>query len=158
MQVTDELAAVILCFKGIEEQIASPHQMLSSNQVMAKLKPPLEKLGFRIEAGKRANEKIKVPVLFGLNNRIDKYFDADGVGGNGRIAIEVEAGRAVDNYHFLKDIFVASMMAGVEILVLAVRNHYRHSKDFHKVYVFLETMFISSRIQLPLKGILLIGY
>ena len=156
--MSEELAAVMLCFERVQDQIASPGKLLPSNQVMAHVRPGLEQLGFKVEAGKQSNEKIKVPVLFGLNNHIDKYFDADAVSADSRIAIEIEAGRAVDNYHFLKDIFQASMMARVEVLVLAVRNQYRRGKDFQKDYTFLETMFISSKIQLPLKGILLIGY
>ena len=50
------------------------------------------------------------------------------------------------------------MMPGVEFLVVAVRNKYRNSKDFDKIYTFLETLYISNRIVLPLKGITLIGY
>lgn len=50
------------------------------------------------------------------------------------------------------------MMFGVDYLVIAVRNDYRGGNDFEKVYTFLETMYISGRIVLPLKGILLIGY
>jgi hypothetical protein len=96
--------------------------------------------------------------LFGLNNKIDKSFNADALSADGKIVIEVEAGRAVDNNQFLKDIFQASMMFGVEYLVIAVRNDYRGGDDFQKIYAFLETMYISSRITLPLNGILLIGY
>jgi hypothetical protein len=97
-------------------------------------------------------------VLFGMNNKIDQHFDADALSADGTIVLEVEAGRAVDNYQFLKDIFQASMMYGVEYLVLAVRNDYRQHDDFKKVYTFLETLYISNRLHLPLKGILLIGY
>lgn len=61
-------------------------------------------------------------------------------------------------FAFLKDIFQASMMHGVEFLILAVRNDYRGGDDFQKVYTFLETLYISSRLVLPLKGIILIGY
>ena len=50
------------------------------------------------------------------------------------------------------------MMFDVEYLVLAVRNKYRTHFDFDRVYQFLETMYISNRIILPLKGIMLIGY
>lgn len=32
------------------------------------------------------------------------------------------------------------------------------SPDFHKVKTFLETLYVSNRLHLPLKGILLIGY
>lgn len=49
-------------------------------------------------------------------------------------------------------------MFNVEYLVLAVKNLYRGSNDFEKVYTFLETLYISNRIKLPMKGILLIGY
>ena len=96
--------------------------------------------------------------LFGINNRVDKCFNADALSKDGRIVIEVEAGRATENNQFLKDLFQACMMFNVEYLVLAVRNEYRSHKDFEIVYTFLETLYISNRITLPLKGILLIGY
>lgn len=62
------------------------------------------------------------------------------------------------NNQFLKDIFQASMMVNIDYLVLAVRNTYRQSDDFQKVYQFLDTLYTSQRIILPLKGILVIGY
>lgn len=83
---------------------------------------------------------------------------ADAIHFNERIVVEVEAGRAVVNNQFLKDIFQASMMVDIEYLVLAVRNTYRGSDDFQKVYNFLDTLYTSQRIKLPLKGILVIGY
>src|SRR5699024_10869374 len=103
-------------------------------------------------------DKINVPVLFGLDSGIDKYFNADALSNDGKIVIEVEAGRAVDNNQFLKDIFQACMMYEVECLFIAVRNDYRGGDDFSKIYAFLETLYISSRLHLPLKGILLLGY
>src|SRR6202035_4704721 len=63
-----------------------------------------------------------------------------------------------DNNQFLKDIFQACMMQDVLHLAVAVRNTYRNSDDFAKVESFLETLYVSGRLQLPLKGILLIGY
>ncbi len=75
-----------------------------------------------------------------------------------KLLYEVEAGRATENNQFLKDIFQACMMFGVEYLVIAVRNTYRTHNDFEIVYTFLETLYISNRMHLPLKGILLIGY
>lgn len=50
------------------------------------------------------------------------------------------------------------MMHEIEVLVLAVRNDYRGVDDFKKVYSFLETLYISNKIKLPLKEIVLIGY
>ena len=77
---------------------------------------------------------------------------------DGKIVVEVEAGQATENHRFLKDIFEACMMFDVEYLVLAVRNIYRKHDDFQRIFTFLETLYISNRLQLPLKGILLIGY
>ena len=50
------------------------------------------------------------------------------------------------------------MMVEVQYLVVAVRNLYKGSDDFSRIYAFLETLYISNRLELPLKGILLIGY
>ena len=105
-----------------------------------------------------SEDKIKVPVLFSFNNRIDKFFDADAVSSDGRIVLEVEAGRAYSNNQFLKDVFQACMMYGVDYLVIAVRNDYRGHKDFETIFNFFETLYINGRLQLPLKGIVLIGY
>jgi hypothetical protein len=130
-----------------------------SDTVMARLRPGLEKIGFRVEKGKSIEDKIVVPVLFGRKGKIlMKCFNADAHAASKGWVLEVEAGRAVDNNQFLKDIFQACMMHDVLHLAIAVRNTYRNSDDFAKVESFLETLYVSGRLQLPLKGILLIGY
>ena len=149
---------ILDCFNLENEHISSDKKDLKSNDVLAVLRPHLEQLDFIVETGKSKEKKIDVPVLFGVNNKIDKSFYADALSKNGKIVIEVEAGQATENHRFLKDIFEASMMFDVEYLVLAVRNKYRTHKDFEIVFNFLETLYISNRINLPLKGILLIGY
>lgn len=156
--ITNDISAIIECFKKVEDKISSSEFNLKSNDVLEHLRPHLEGLGFRVEKDKSQEGKIDVPVLFGQNNTIDKSFFADALSANGDIVIEVEAGRATENNQFLKDIFEACMMFEVDYLILAVRNQYRTHKDFELVYTFLETMFLSNRIILPLKGILLIGY
>lgn len=156
--VSTSVLAIVKCFELESEKIKSPENNLSSNEVLALVRPHLEKLNFRVETGKSANEKINVPVLFGFNNRIDKAFNADAVSHDGKIVIEVEAGRAIENNQFLKDIFQACMMCDVETLVIVVRNEYRKHYDFDLVHTFLETLYISNRIHLPLKEIVLVGY
>lgn len=157
--LTDEMRFVVDAFKGIDGRISSIDGAdMKSDDVQKALSPALAKKGFRVETTKRAEDKIKVPVLFGQDNTVDKFFCADALSVDSRIVIEVEAGRATESNQFLKDIFEASMMFGVEYLVLAVRNIYRGHDDFSRVYAFLETMYISGRIKLPLSGILLIGY
>lgn len=41
-----------------------------------------------------------MPVLFGKDNCVDKSFYADALSNDGRIVIEVEAGRATENNQF----------------------------------------------------------
>lgn len=156
--INEQIQKIIDCFKTVDDQICSPEHTLSSNEVLTILRKMLLAVPMQVEKGKAKGSKIPVPVLFGLNNKIDQHFDADALSSDGKIVLEVEAGRAVDNYQFLKDIFQACMMYGVEYLVLAVRNDYRKHDDFKKIYSFLETLYISNRLHLPLKGILLVGY
>ena len=156
--ITSELNKVIECFNKIFDEINSNKYRLTSNEVLSKICPLLEEASFTVERGKSNDKKIDIPVLFGRNNKVDKAFYADAVSKDGKIVIEIEAGRAVVNNQFLKDIFQACMMQEVEYLVLAVRNLYHKNKDFEKISTFLETLYISNRLILPLKGILLIGY
>lgn len=152
MKITPELKQIVSCFEDISEQIDSEKQdNLVSNDVLKIVEPNLQAIGFKVETGKTASQMINVPVLFGRNNVADKFFNADALSNDGRIVVEVEAGRAVVNNQFLKDIFEASCMFNVEYLILAVRNTYRNSNDFEKVYTFLETLYISNRIKLPTK-------
>lgn len=160
---TQRILQIIDCFKSVD---AINKEHLKSNEMLALLRPYLEAIDFKVETGKSANEQILVPVLFSDNNEIDKSFAADALSNDRKIVIEVEAGRAVFNNQFLKDIFQACMMVEVEYLVLAVLNEYkfkangqeRSSHDYQSVKTFLETLYVSNRLQLPLKGILLIGY
>lgn len=156
--ITTEIKQVIDCFTNSEDKICSANNNLSSNDVLEVIRDDLQNIGFKIETGKTKAGKIHVPVLFGLDNTIDKSFNADAVSEDGKIVIEVEAGRAVDNNQFLKDIFQACMMFEVEVLIIAGRNDYRGNDNFTYIYRFLETLYISNRLHLPLKGILLIGY
>jgi hypothetical protein len=156
--ITDEIKAVIACFQTHYEEIKSPDNNLNSDGVLKIVADDLKALGFKVEDSKSASDKIHVPVLFGLNNKIGKSFHADALSADGRIVLEVEAGRAYANNQFLKDLFQACMMPSVDYLMLAVRNDYRGVFDFEKIHEFFETLYINGRLQLPLKGIVLIGY
>jgi len=130
----------------------------TSNEALAKVRQGLEGLGFVVEQGKLASEKIRVPVLYGPNGKIEKAFEADAYHPINKVVIEVEAGRGVTNYQFLKDLFQACVMQEVDYLVIAVRQTYRKSEDFSKVVTFIETLYSSERLKLPLSGILILGY
>ena len=112
--ITDEITNIIESFKSVENEIDSNTKELKSNDVLNMVRPFLEKNNFTVETGKGKNDKIDVPVLFGKNNNVDKSFYADALSNDGRVVIEVEAGRATENNQFLKDIFEACMMFDVE--------------------------------------------
>lgn len=156
--ITSEIEAVIKCFQNSYDKIRSPENNLNSDRVLKCIAGNLQALKFQVERSKANDDKIKIPVLFSLNNKIDKFFDADVVSADGKIVLEVEAGRAYLNNQFLKDVFQACMMPSVDYLILAVRNDYRGNDDFTKIFQFFETLYINGRLHLPLKGIVLIGY
>lgn len=157
-RITDELMDIVNVFNIHQNKIDSEYNNLKSNDVLNIITPCLLKLEYSVEEGKSESQLIKVPVLFGRNGGVSKSFYADAYNEKAGIVIEVEAGRAVTNYQFLKDIFQATVMHNVNYLVVAVRNKYRNQKDFDTVVTFLEIAYASQRLQLPLLGILIIGY
>lgn len=164
--ISPDLEKVVGVFINHEEAIKSPDKCLRSNDVLHLLQEDLEALDFKVENGR--GNMVRVPVLYGRNGSLEKFFNADAYNENSGIVIEIEAGRAVDNNQFLKDLFQACMMDGVSYLVIAVRNFYRtkanntkgykEDKDFEAVSLFIETLYASDRLKLPLEGILIIGY
>ena len=158
MQVDNISEKIINAFESLESMIDSNTHTYSSNDVLSILEPDLTSRGFCVEKGKHAQEKIQVPVLFGLNGKIEKAFEADAYSAEYKYVIEVEAGRAVVNYQFLKDFFEACTMFDVNNLCIAVRNKYRGTNDFEKVCLFFNTLYQSGRVGIPLKGLLIIGY
>ena len=155
----DELSVqVVHAFEAISSAIDSTSHQLKSDDVLACVRPQLEQLGFTVEKSKRSEDLVAVPVLFGCNGKIEKSFEADAYFEKHGFVIEVEAGRGVTNYQFLKDFFEACTMSGVEKLCIAVRNIYRASDDFDKVCRFFEALYASNRIGIPLSGLLIVGY
>ena len=63
--------SIVAVFEGLANSIDSTKTTSQhSDAVMARLRPGLEKLGFRVEKGKTAAGKIVVPVLFGRKGKI----------------------------------------------------------------------------------------
>ena len=159
---TDLTRRIVDVFELALPEIDSSENGLPSNKVLEHVTDGLLGLGFKVEVGKKKSEKIHVPVLFGLNGQLEKSFEADAYHVEEGYVIEVEAGRAVVNNQFLKDLFQACMMKGVDYMAIAVRNLYEgggaKSRDFARVVAFFDTLYASNRLKLPLKGIVVIGY
>ena len=67
---------------------------LTSDEVLSVLRCELEHVGFDVETGKRADQKIKRPVFFGENAQPDLQYEVDAWHPEWKAGMEVEAGRA----------------------------------------------------------------
>lgn len=158
LKPSDLSKAVIQVFTDCLPQVDSRVHKRNSDAVLAIVAEPLRQVGFQVERGKKKDDKIAIPILFGQNGRIEKAFHADAYHEASHYMLEVEAGRGVTNYQFLKDIFQACSCDNVDALSIAVRNTYNGNDDFNSVCTFIDTVFSSRRFQLPLKELLIIGY
>ena len=75
--ITEDLRNVVKAFENNLSKISSDTHNLVSNDVLSIVTKDLQSLGFTVETSKKAEDKIKVPVLFGENGKTEKYFDAD---------------------------------------------------------------------------------
>lgn len=160
-------AHLMALVEAIEPQFASitsRNSHLDSDAVLALVRPSLVALGYEVESGKLSHQKVTRPVLFGANGLPVKTFEVDAFDPETGTIIEVEAGRGVLNHQFLKDLFEACAIQDAQYLVIAVLLEYwpksmkRPSRDYEKVVNFIDTLYASERIQLPLEGILVLGY
>lgn len=152
------LANVIETFSQNINSIDSTTHNLHSDEVLACLANDFISLGYKVETSKKDEDKIKIPVLYGKNGKLEKSFDADAYSEELKTVIEVEAGRGLANYQFLKDLFEACVMTDVDYCVIAIRRIYKKTEDFDKIVTFMDTLYSSTRLTLPLKGVLIIGY
>jgi len=158
IKIPDFLLELVVIFEKHEAEISSDNHSLVSNTVLEKITDSLMDINYQVELSKKKEDKIKVPVTYKERGEIDLSFEADAYNYENRTVLEVEAGRAVSNYQFLKDLFQSCMMENVEYLCIAVRKTYRNNEDYKKVVSFFDALHTSNRIKLPLKGILIIGY
>ena len=159
----NELLETLKVFEEVANQIDSTKNdtnalRLASDKVLHILEPGLTEIGFKVEKSKKAKDKVRIPVLFGDKSSEQLAFEADAYNKDSKIVIEVEAGRAVTNYQFLKDLFQASMMVETDYLVLAVRELYKNRNDYEVVSKFLDAIYLTKKVKLDLKGVLLVGY
>lgn len=139
---------------------------LTSDVVLAFLRPGLEALGYQVEAGKHKIDKIHRPVLFGDRGRPRVEYEVDAVHDDLGVLVEVEAGRGARGNAIYRDIVRTSLVVNARFLVLGVMQEYRHMSGGRRVAVSsyreakdqLDAVFASGRLGLPFEGVLLFGY
>lgn len=126
----------------------------------------MTQLGFEVEAGLRAADRIRRPVLFGSEGRPRVNYDIDGVHDELGVVLEVEAGRGARGNAVYRDLVRSSLIVGVRYLALGVAREYHHMTGGRRVVVhsyseskdLLDAVFASGQLGLPFEGVLLFGY
>ena len=160
------VAGVVRAFSEAEDSIDSHLRATTSDSALAALRPALLALGFEVEAGKKKADKLRRPVLFGEQGREDQAYEVDAFHAGQGIALEVEAGRGARGNAVYRDLIQTSLLVDARYLVLAVQSEYHHKSGGKDVIVhsyrdtrnLIDAIYASNRLQLPLEGILLVGY
>jgi hypothetical protein len=139
---------------------------LTSDKVLAMLRPGLEGIGYRVEAGKSAADRITLPVLFGEQGLARVRYEVDGVNEEHGVLREVEAGRGARGNAAYRDLIRTSLIVDARYLALGVMQEYHHKSSGKNIVVRsyddakdqIDAIFASRRLQLPFEGVLLFGY
>jgi hypothetical protein len=155
----DWVGTFVKAVAAVEASISTPAgKTLKSNEVLEKLCPGLQALGFEVEVGRTVDQKVRRPVLFGENGKPHVQQEVDGFHDELGVVLEVEAGRTRDNNNDLRDIVRASLIVDARFLALVVPITYRSGEVYTKSVELLDAIYSSSRLKLPLEGLLLVGY
>lgn len=135
---------------------------LTSDVVLAHVRPGLESLGYVVESGKKSAEKIHRPVLFGENGVPTVKYEVDAFHPAQGIAVEIEAGRGAFGNADYRDIIRMSLMVDARFMVLLQPLAYRTGTTTKSAYGssrdLLDAIYASQRLALPFEGALLVGY
>lgn len=162
--VTDLTGAVSLLADELDTESIVP-LALTSDAVLAELAPTLNRLGYSVESGKKADQKIRKPVLYGENGKSRVSYEIDAFHDEIGVAVEVEAGRGAANNADYRDILRTSLLVDAQFLALFMPKKYRHGKTkittvsaYANSKSQLDAIYASHRLKLPFAGVLLVGY
>lgn len=168
-QWASDLAGVVAAVSGSVDSERIPDEAadrLSSDAVLAHLRPGMEALGYEVESGKLQAQKIQRPVLFGENGRPEVMYEIDAFHDDLGIAVEVEAGRGAKGNADYRDIVRTSLLLDANFFVLMMPITYRYksggrsmaAQAYSKSRDQLSAIYASQRLRLPFEGVLLLGY
>jgi hypothetical protein len=163
------VAPLLSVVAGAEANICTEveRQGLTSDAVLAALADGMRALGYEVESGKQAVNKVRRPVLFGENGVATVTYEVDAAHDDHGIIVEVEAGRGARGNAAYRDIVRASLILDARFLVLMMPLSYRISTGttratsvpaYRDARDMLEAIYASRRLSLPFEGVLLIGY
>lgn len=135
---------------------------LTSNKVLAAIRPRLLHLGFEVESGQTNREKIRRPVLFGPQGHPQVEYQVDGWHAEHKVLVEVEARRVARGNAVYRDLIRTSLIVDAEYLALGVPKNYKYGatrlvnvESYRESRDTIAAIYESRRLILPFKGILL---
>jgi hypothetical protein len=139
---------------------------LRSDAVLAAVADPLRTLGYEVEGGKAATQRIRRPVLFGENGIASVTYEVDAVHDDLGVVVEVEAGRGARGNAAYRDLIRAALILDARYLALMMPLVYRAQSGGRPIAVpayreardLLSAVYASQRLRLPFEGVLLVGY
>lgn len=158
---------LIELFERHEQQIGTSLRKkgLTSDALLAVLRPDLIELGFDVEAGKRNEDKIMRPVFFAENAKPGLQYQVDAWHPVWLAGLELEAGRAWMGNAVYRNLVQALVMVDMEHLILAVPQLYRYktsghatlSRDYENTVAVADALYAHSRVEMPFR-LCVIGY
>ena len=157
------VSKVVEHFKRFESEIGTDNQEkgMTSNELLAVVRPGLVKLGFEVEGDPQGKDTIKRPVIFGENAKPKIQYQIDAWHPKWLVGMEIEAGRALQGNAIYRDLVQALVMVDMEHLILVVPQRYRYksgsSQDYKKTLAVAEALYAHSRVTMPF-SLCVIGY
>ena len=159
------VAQVVDVFSGQQARLDTSITHNKSDAALAIVRDGLEKIGFHVEGG--THEKtIYRPVHFGEFGKADREYHIDSYHPHLKVGLEVEAGRSLRGNAVYRDIIQTSLLVDVEFFALAIPQRYRfksgnrelEDRPYEATVSIFDAVYSSERLQLPLRGCLVLGY
>ena len=132
--------------------------VLTSNEVLAIIRPDLVSLGFDVEGPKH---RVELPVLYGERGSWRRKQNADAWNHETGVVVEIEAGGARQDNRALLDILKGCVWIHCQHLVVAVKREYhaaRGANDYAWLLDWVELLYASDRLELPMDSLTVVGY
>ena len=135
-----------------------------SDTVLNSLRADLEAQGYQVEKSKRRGDKLYRPVLFAEQGQTVVQYEIDAFHPLEEIAVEVEAGRAIQGGAFYRDIIRISLMIDAKYAAILMPQVYKFgartaiTAPFQQGLDQLDALYSSHRLELPFQGVLLVGF
>ena len=155
---------IVDVFRAHEHEIGTEvrESHLKSDEVLAIIAAGLSRLGFEVEAGKKASGKIGRPVFFGENGEPTLRYEVDAFHNEWRCGLEVEGIRAIRGGAFYRNLIQALVMVKVEHLCIAVPNIVTwgksgKSRSYREAVRTADAVYGHTRVRMPY-SLVIVGY